>query len=48
MVIDEVSDTGLQLLCVKKKKKMKEGESIREGECYPNRCPLNDSVTPFR
>ena len=41
MVIDKVSDSGLQLLRVKKK--MKEGE----GECYPNRCPLNDSVTPF-
>lgn len=26
--------------------KMKEGESMKE-ECYPNRCSLNDSVTPF-
>lgn len=44
MVINEISDTEQLLLCMKK---IEEGESIKEGECYPNRCPLNDSVTFF-
>lgn len=38
MVIDEHSDTG-QLRNVY--------EKMKEGECYPNRCPVHDFVTPF-
>lgn len=44
MVIDEHSDTG-QLRNVYEE--MKEGQSMKEAECYPNRCPVHDFVTPF-